>query len=121
MVLRRMKTYTAETGHVYQYYFVGNREAFADAPEAPATEYVFDVTADRKTVYAISIFLRADALDAWALTHGRSLSRAEQYAAAKMRLLRGFEEIENLATTGRRWLITSENIEEVLADLGLSE
>src|SRR5438445_251084 len=46
---RRMKTYTAETGYVYQYYFVGKREALPQAPEAPAAEYVFDVTPDRKT------------------------------------------------------------------------
>ncbi len=121
MALRRMKTYTAETGFVYQYYFVGKRDALPDAPENPATEYVFDVTADRKALYAISIFLRADALDAWALTHGRSLSQAEQYAAAKLRLFRGLEELGELASTGRHWLISSENIEELLAEIGLAE
>ena len=32
MTLRRMKTYTGESGYVYQYYFVGKREALAEAP-----------------------------------------------------------------------------------------
>ena len=31
MTLRRMKTYTGGQGYVYQYYFVGNREALPDA------------------------------------------------------------------------------------------
>ena len=29
MTVRRMKTYTGQTGYVYQYYFVGQREALA--------------------------------------------------------------------------------------------
>lgn len=119
MTVRRMKTYTAQTGYVYQYYFVGKREAFPDAPESPATEYVFDVTSDRSVVYAVSIFLRTDALFAWAQAHGRALSEPEQYAAAKWRLFRGFDEIPDIAASDRRLLISSENIEELLADLNL--
>ena len=41
----QLKTYSADTGYVYQYYFVGQRAALADDPEAPSTEYVFDVIA----------------------------------------------------------------------------
>ena len=48
MTVRRMKTYAGSQGYVYQYYFVGKRPALAADPEAPATEYVFDVTSDRK-------------------------------------------------------------------------
>ncbi|MFB3917372.1 MAG: hypothetical protein ACE14M_11625 [Terriglobales bacterium] len=114
-----MKTYTADTGYVYQYYFVGKRDALPGAPEAPATEYVFDVTCDRKSVFAFSVFVCADALDAWALTHARSLTEAEQYAAAKLRLLRGFDEIRNLAQSDRRLAVNSQNVEELLSVLGL--
>jgi len=32
------------------------RAALADDPEAPATEFVFDVTSDRKLTYAVSVF-----------------------------------------------------------------
>ena len=99
---RRMKTYTGQMGYVYQYYFVGKRPALADAPEAPATEYIFDVTPDRKTTYAVSIFLRDTALESWGRAHGRGLSETEQYAGAKMRLLRGFDEIESLKQDSRR-------------------
>ena len=119
MTVRRLKTYTAQTGFVYQYYFVGKRDTFPDAPEAPGTEYIFDATPDRKVTYAISVFLRADALDAWALIHGRSLTEAEQYAAAKMRLFQGLDEMNDIAADERRLLISSENIEELLEVLGL--
>ncbi len=119
MTIRRMKTYTAQTGYVYQYYFVGKREAFSDAPESPATEYVFDVTSDRAAVYAVSVFLRSDALFAWAQAHGRALSEPEQYAAAKLRLFQGFDEIPDIRSSDRRLLICAENIEELLAELNL--
>lgn len=119
MTVRRMKTYTADTGYVYQYYFVGKRDALAGAVHAPATEYVFDVTCDRNSLYAFSIFVRADALDAWALSHARGLTEAEQYAAAKLRLLRAFDEIGDLEQSEREWAVSSENIEELLSVLGL--
>lgn len=119
MAVRRVKSYTAQTGFVYQYYFVGKRDTLADAPEAPGTEYIFDATADRKSRYAVSVFLRLDALDAWALTHGRSLTAAEQYAAAKLRLFQGLDEMADIAADRRRLLIDAENIEEVLAPLNL--
>jgi hypothetical protein len=77
MTLRRMKTYTGGQGYVYQYYFVGKRAALADAAEAPAGEYIFDVTSDRKTTFSVSVFLPDDSIQAWATAHGRGLSEAQ--------------------------------------------
>ncbi|MGH9556950.1 MAG: hypothetical protein ACRD2Y_14115 [Terriglobales bacterium] len=116
---RRMKTYTGETGYVYQYYFVGRREALASDPEAPATEYVFDATSDRKITFAVSVFLKPEALTAWARAHRRELTGSEQYAAAKMCLLRGFDGIENMREQGRRLVVDAANIEDLLAPLSL--
>jgi hypothetical protein len=119
MTLRRMKTYTGQSGYVYQYYFVGKRAALPDAPEAPATEYIFDVTPDRKTMFAVSVFVRGDALRTWAAKHGRNLTDAEQYAAVKMRLLQGLDETENLRTQSRSLCIDVGNVENLLSPLGL--
>jgi hypothetical protein len=119
VTVRRLKTYTGETGLVYQYYFVGQRAALPEAPEAPATEYIFDVSSDRKLTFAVSVFVTSDALAAWARAHGRQLTSAEQYAAAKLRLFRGFDEIEDLLNQGRRLAIGPDEIEEILAQLGL--
>ncbi len=118
MTVRRMKTYTGATGYVYQYYFVGKRPALEADECAPATEFVFDVTPDRKTMYAASVLLRQDALDAWAGNHGRSLTETEQYAAAKLRLLQAFDEIDNIREP-TRLVVDETNIEQVLEPLDL--
>jgi hypothetical protein len=114
-----MKTYAGAQGYVYQYYFVGKRSALPDDPESPATEFIFDVTSDRKLTYAISIFLTEKAVGAWAATHGRPLSDAEQYAAAKLRLFRAFDELEDVKTHGRRLTIDAVSLEQALTSLGV--
>src|ERR1700686_201839 len=119
MTIRRLKTYAGTQGYVYQYYFVGQRAALADDPEAPATEFVFDVTSDRKLTYAVSVFLPEKAVATWVKAHGRSLTEAEQYAAAKLRLFRAFDELEDVKTQGRRLVIDAALLEETLSSLGV--
>lgn len=119
MTVRRMKTYTAATGYVYQYYYVGKRPALPAEAEAPATEFIFDVTPDRKALFAASIFLKGEAVDAWAAAHGRELTESEQYAAAKMRLFQGFDEVEDFRHRGRRLVIDTANLEELLGTVGV--
>lgn len=119
MTLRRMKTYTGGQGYVYQYYFVGKRSALAEAPEAPASEYIFDVTSDRKTTFAVSVFLPDEALRDWAARHGRALNDAEQYGAVKMRLFQAFDEIEDMMANGRRLLANGDSLEGATEKLGV--
>lgn len=118
MALRRVKTYTAQTGLVYEYYFVGQREALSF--EISATEYIFDVISDRRARYSVSVFVRQDGLDSWALTHGRKLGDPERYAAAKLRLQQGFDEIGDMLADGRSLSVDAGNIVEILAPLDLS-
>ena len=117
--VRRMKTYTGATGYVYQYYFVGKRPALESDPDSPAIEFIFDITPDRKTKYATSVFLKQAGLDAWAGRHARTLTDPEQYAAAKLRLLQAFDEIANIREH-LRLVIDAGNIEEILSSLDLS-
>jgi len=77
MTIRRMKTYTGGQGYVYQYYFVGKRASVVHPSETAATEYVFDATSDRKTTFAVSVFLTEDAIRGWSAAHGRTLTDAE--------------------------------------------
>ena len=119
MTLRRIKTYTGAQGYVYQYYFVGKRPALPDAPEAPASEYIFDVTSDRKTTFAVSVFFQEKVLRDWAARHGRGLNDAEQYGAVKMRLFQAFDEVEDMMASGRRLLVTAESLEQAAGQLGL--
>ena len=117
--VRRLKTYAGAQGYVYQYYFVGKRPALADDAEAPATEFIFDVTSDRKLTYAVSVFLPDGPIAAWSQAHGRPLNDAEQYAAAKLRLFRAFDELEDVQAHGRRLTIDAALLEEVLSSLGV--
>jgi hypothetical protein len=119
MTVRRLKTYAGAQGYVYQYYFVGKRAALADDPDAPATEFIFDVTSDRKLTYSVSVFLPQNTLAIWKQAHGRPLNDAEQYAAVKLRLFRAFDELENVMADGRRLLIDSALLEEALSTLGV--
>jgi hypothetical protein len=113
--VRRMKTYTGGQGYVYQYYFVGKRPATG----TPATEYIFDVTSDRKTTFAVSVFLMADAVRDWASGHGRSLNEAEEYGAVKMRLFRAFDEVEDMLSDGRALQVDNSSLECLLSNLGI--
>jgi hypothetical protein len=114
-----MKTYTGGQGYVYQYYFVGKRAALQDAPEAPASEYVFDVTSDRKTTFAVSVFLQDQALRCWATRHGRGLNEAEQYGAVKMSLFQAFDEIEDMMVNGRRLIVSEDSLQGATERLGV--
>lgn len=117
--VRRLKTYAGAQGYVYQYYFVGQRPALKDDAEAPATEFVFDVTSDRKLTYSVSIFLPEQAVSAWSASHGRKLTDPEQYASAKLRLFRAFDDLEDMKTHGRRLVIDAALLEEALSSLGV--
>jgi len=112
-----MKTYTGGQGYVYQYYFVGKRPAMPG--EQAASEYIFDVTSDRKTTFSVSVFLLDAGVRSWASTHGRALSDAEQYGAAKMRLFEAFDEVEDMMANGRHLSLGNDALERLLNILGV--
>lgn len=117
MTMRRIKTYSAQTGYVYEFYFVGKRRALPE--EKPATEFIFDVSSDRKTRFSVSVFLTDNAVDGWTAAHGRLPTEPEQYAAAKMRLLRGFDNIPDMLGSGRRLNLEAAEMGELLGELGV--
>ena len=91
--VRRQKTYSAQSGYVYQYYFAGMRMREQDG--SLGTQYVFDVTADRKSFFETSLFLERRVLESWTRQHGRDLNASEIYGIAKILLFRAFDEKEN--------------------------
>jgi hypothetical protein len=117
MTIRRMKTYTGGQGYVYQYYFVGKRPAVEPGPSA--TEYIFDVTSDRKTTFAVSVLVELGALRSWTQAHGRAPTEAEEYGAAKVRLFKAFDEIEDMMGAGRILRVDGAQLEEAFATLGV--
>jgi hypothetical protein len=86
--VRRLKSYSAQSGYVYQYAFEGQRPLAKPA----GTEFVFSASADRKTWHDVSVLVEAAAVNAWQQAHGRALSSTEWYALAKMALFGAFDE-----------------------------
>jgi len=119
MTLRRMKTYASGQGYVYEYYFVGKRSALPGTTESAATEYIFDVSGERRTTFAVSVFLLDEAVKSWSASRGRALSDSEQYGAVKMRLFEAFDEIENMLADGRRLEVNTEALSQLLSKLGV--
>jgi hypothetical protein len=90
--VRRVKSYSAASGYVYQYCFYEVNRIVEDG--RPAGEFIYAVSADRKTMFGLRILVFQSALQAWALANGRPLTSSEEYAIAKIRLFRGFDEGE---------------------------
>ncbi len=90
----RTKTYSAETGYVYQYVYQGYRQI---SDPLAGTDYVFSVSRDRKVVLAVTIRLLDAALAECAAISGREILKAEQYALAKMTIFDGFDRIADAA------------------------
>jgi hypothetical protein len=119
--VRRVKSYSAADGYVYQYYFFeGNR---AQRGGSHGGEFSYVVSADRKSAFPFKIFVRQSALDAWAKINGRSLSSSEEYAVAKMRLFQAFDEGAAQAPRegqlAREAVVDESNLEELLGRLGI--
>lgn len=92
---RRVKSYSSATGYVYQYYFYEVRPARRGF--TTGNQYIYMVSADRKSVFPVCIFVSSKAVRAWSSAAGRPLTGTEEYAAAKMRLFQAFDEIEDFA------------------------
>ena len=88
--LRRVKSYSAANGYVYQYFFFEvNRIRLNDRPVG---EFIYAISADRKTTFGLRILVYQSALEAWARANGRPLTASEEYAVVKMRLFQAFDE-----------------------------
>ena len=115
--VRRVKSYSAATGVVYQYYFYEVNKTRRGL--AAGTEYVYMVSVDRRTMFPLRVFVKQAAAEKWARTHGRALTGTEEYAAAKMRLFRGFDEEEGLAASKSDLNVDESNLESLLEQLDL--
>lgn len=114
---RRYKMYAAETGVSYQYFFVTRHRVKRPEGQGPGSDFLFAVTADQGSPFTLRIFVSDRGLSAWHEVHGRELDANEQYALAKMRLFRGFDEEENLRARSMDLLVNENNIDALLEPL----
>ena len=88
--VRRLKSYSAQSGYVYQYFYEGQRP-FRSSGES-GIEFVFTVSADRKAFHPVSVLVSETALLGWEQAHDHALSSTERYAISKMALFQAFDE-----------------------------
>jgi hypothetical protein len=115
--VRRQKTHSAQSGYVYQYYYEGHRPYKRDRDAGD--EYVFEVSADRKTSMLISVLVSETAIQDWQERHGRTLYSSERYAVAKMALFQAFDERSDPAAMSAAVRVRSADIEAILITLGI--
>ena len=116
--VRRQKTHSAQSGYVYQYFYEGQRAAQRDG--APGTQYVFNVSADRKSSFPVSVFVGDEELDGWQREYERELGSTERYAVAKMALFQAFDEREAPAAMSEEVRVQAADVESILASLDIS-
>jgi hypothetical protein len=116
-VAHRVKSYSAATGYVYQYYFYEVQKTKRGS--LLGTEYVYMVSADRKRVFPLRVFIRHDAVENWERTAGRKLSGTEEYAVAKIRLFQALDEIPHIEATLPDFVIDDSNLDSLLAQLDI--
>ena len=119
--VRRVKSYSAANGYVYQYYFFeGNR---AERRGNPGGEFTYVISVDRRSAFPFKIFVKRSALEAWAKQNGRPLTSSEEYAVAKMRLFQAFDEdVVQVPADGQppaEVLVDESNLEALLGQLGI--
>lgn len=115
--VRRIKSYSAATGFVYQYQFQDVHPTTREAESG--NEYVYYVSADRKTMFPIRIFVSRDAVTKWSKQTGRVLTGTEEYAVAKMRLFQALDEIEDFAVKRPELTVEESNLTALLERLDL--
>jgi len=115
--VRRIKSYSAATGYVYQYQFQDAHPA--NEGSASGNEYVYYVSADRKTMFPIRIFVLLNSVESWSKKTGRTLTGTEEYAVAKMRLFQALDEIEDFAKTRPKLTVEESNLGALLERLDL--
>jgi hypothetical protein len=113
--IRRQKTYSADSGYVYQYHFEGSRTVKG------GREYVFMATAGRRAEFPVTVALYDAALEPWQRRFGRDLSGPERFAVAKLSMKRAFDERRSPDLMRHPVEPDSTTVEDILTTLGVDE
>jgi hypothetical protein len=115
--VRREKTYSAETGFVYQYFYLGYRQA--QRGEDDGDEHLFSVTSDRTSRFTLRVFLSRRVLDQWEEVNDRKLIPTEQYALVKLSLFEAFDERTDFGGENPEVVVSPRQVEEHVKTLDL--
>lgn len=116
----RYKSYAAETGVSYRYFFVGRHPVARPEGQGPGSDFTFVIAADQQAPFTVRIFVSDRAMAAWRELHGQELSPNEQYAVAKMRLFHAFDEADDLREERLSLVVDENNVAKLLEPLELA-
>jgi len=115
--VRRLKTYSAQSGFVYQYRYEGHRPI--RVADGAADEFVFHVSATRNGGVPVTVRVPEAAIHAWEETHSRQLNSTERYAIAKMALFQAFDERPTPASMTDEVRVRHADLVAILETLGV--
>ncbi len=122
-VHRRVKSYSAESGITYQYCFYEvqktTRKQISGTGSGGVTVYTYLVSGDRKTSFPLHVYVWQEAVRNWEKRVGRRMTGTEEYAVAKLRLFRGFDEAEEALAKAAELFVDDSNLDELLSQLDL--
>jgi hypothetical protein len=110
----RTKTYSAETGFVYQYVYRGYRRMSDDG----GMEHVFEASRDRQEHFPVTVHLLDAEVARCTQVVGRDLIGAERYALVKMSLFEALDEFADLSAFEKPLMPEAVKMEEFLRTLG---
>ncbi|MCX6597561.1 MAG: hypothetical protein NTV70_14470 [Acidobacteria bacterium] len=102
----RLKSYSAETGYVYEYFFRASEGGV----------YRFEVSWDRQNFHPVFIEINRRLLEA---TAGRVLSEVEEFAIAKMSLFQMLDERAEPSQLGPPFAPEAATFQRILTRLDL--
>lgn len=88
----RPRTYSAESGYVYQYSFIGFRRV--DSRADARFEYVFELSTGRMPPVGLNVILK-DVLLRESIAAERELTASERYGVAKLALKRALDAFDH--------------------------
>jgi hypothetical protein len=102
---------------VYQYFYEGHRPC--GDRSGSGTEFVFSLSADRKSWHPVSVVVEDAAIAHWEQSHSRDLSGTERYAVAKMALFQAFDERSEPSQMNQEIHVRIADVEAIVDTLDL--
>jgi hypothetical protein len=113
----RQKTYSAESGYVYQYVLSSFRQHRRGGEDLH--EYTFEVSGGPGRTSSVAIVLKSSVLHTWIRQHDREFSASERYGIAKITLKRELDSADNPATLPASVSPNVNQVDDVCRFLGL--
>jgi hypothetical protein len=114
---RRIKSYAADSGYVYEYFYQGHRP-WCDASGA-GVEFEFRVSAGRSQWLPAAVVVADRELRDWEAAHARAVSPTERYAIAKLALFQAFDQRATPPDAAIEVRVPAAEIENIAERLGL--